>query len=153
MGSEIFQSLTLTQTPPSKTMRLLLFLAVIASLHVATWSMPQPQEDDELKSPVLESQNSESTPEPEAESEPSAEPEAESEPYKEHEPKSEPESEPEVEPESEPEAEPESEPYPESDNREPKAAAQPVTKSNSAASVVGHTVVLSIIAVSGAALL
>ena len=55
----------------------MLLLAVFASLQMTSWSMPQPQDDVELKSPVLESQDSDETPET------SAEPEAESEPVKE----------------------------------------------------------------------
>merc|ERR1711862_54835 len=207
MGSEIFQSLTLT---PASRQHLenhenFVIFGGFASLQMTSWSMPKPQDDVELKSPVLESKDSDETPEtsaePEAESEPvkedevKPEPESEPEVEPESEPKAEPESEPESEPKSEPEAEPEtssepepesesepepesesesepeqesesepepesesepeSEPYPESDNRDPKAAAQPVTKlrSNSAASSVGQTLVLSLIAVSGAALL
>ena len=46
---------------------------------MTSWSMPQPQDDVELKSPVLESKDSDETPET------SAEPEAESEPIKEDE--------------------------------------------------------------------
>merc|ERR1719188_1636763 len=149
-------------------MRHLVSLLLSLSLVLTSvTSLPTPEADEAVtplsvtpEVPALDTVDevtSVSEPEPEAESEPtSEEPEAaKAEPEPETQSKAEPEPEAESEPEPEAESEPESEPYPESDNREPKAAAQPVTKrrSNSAASSVGHTLVLSLIAVSGAALL